>query len=299
MMASVLYASMAAAVLLHHRVVAEDLGGGWEQKQNEDGKMVQQLKIEAPAMTEEDQYGYVMPDRYRCDSCKAVMFHLDADLRKKQPKSRRLQEWEYTDIFDATCSGAFGGYGIKLIDGENALSGPGLPQDTKLAPGSGAIQMSSETWTKRLGELCREIVYEKLGEEDVYEKFYKGFKADGPAGLNNEVCKKELRQCEPVKPKKPAKKNDASEKKPKKEKAKKDVKTKKEKKEQMEKKAKAEPTKAKASSGSKIDFKTFVGNLAESHGLSSDAYSSPRTQAEWEKLTIALARGISSRHTEL
>lgn len=298
-MASVLHASMAAAALLHHRVLAKDLGGGWEEKQNEEGKMVQQLKIEAPAMTEEDQYGYVMPDRYRCDSCKAVMFHLDADLRRKQPKSRRLQEWEYTDVFDATCSGAFGGYGIKLIDGENALSGPGLPQESKLAPGSGAIQMSSETWSKRLGELCREIVYEKLGEEDVYEKFHKAFQAGGPAGLNNEICTKELRQCE-VGPKKPAKKEETSkekaEKKAKKEKAKKDAKAQKEKK---EKKAKAEQSKAKSASGSKIDFKTFLSKLAESHGLSSDAYASPRTQVEWEKLTVNLARGISNRHTEL
>jgi len=274
------------------------LGGGWEEKQNDEGKMVQQMKIEAPAMTEEDQYGYVMPDRYRCDSCKAVMFHLDADLRKKQPKSRRLQEWEYTDVFDATCGGAFGGYGIKLIDGENALAGPGLPRESKLAPGSGAIQMSSETWTKRLGELCREIVFEKLGEEEVYDKFYTAFKAGESAGLNNDICTKELRQCE-VGPKRPAKKEEAADKAPKKK-----SKAKKAKKEKSEKKAKAATAKAASptpASGlkSKIDFKTFLSTLAESHGLSSDAYVSPRTQVEWEKLTVALARGISSRHAEL
>merc|ERR1712154_571015 len=106
------------------------------------------------------------------------------------------------DIFDDTCRSAFGGYGIKLIDGENALSGPGLPHDDKLAPGSGAIQMSSETWTKRLGELCREIVYEKIGEEETYEKFYAASKAGEPAGLNTGVCTGELRQCT-VGPKKP------------------------------------------------------------------------------------------------
>merc|ERR1719221_1161728 len=108
------------------QVIGKDLGGGWEEKTNEEGKVVQQMKIEAPAFTEEDQYGYVMPDKYRCNSCKAVMFHLDADLRKKHPKSRRMKQWEYTDVMDDTCRGAFEGYGIRLVDGENTLSGPGL-----------------------------------------------------------------------------------------------------------------------------------------------------------------------------
>merc|ERR1740121_957990 len=86
-----------------------------------------------------------------------------------------MKEWEYTDTFDDLCRNSFEGYGIKLINGENALSGPGLPRDDKLSPGSGAIQMSSENWSKRLGEICRKIVFEKLGEEETYEKFYKQF----------------------------------------------------------------------------------------------------------------------------
>lgn len=133
---------------------AKDLGGGWEEKRNDEGKVVQQLKIEAPSMTEEDQYGYTMPDRYRCDGCKAVMWHLDKEFRKRQPKNRKMKESEFTDAFDETCHyKTFDGYGIKLIDGENALSGAGLPRVENLAPGSGAIQMSSETWSKRLGDL--------------------------------------------------------------------------------------------------------------------------------------------------
>merc|ERR1712039_224351 len=165
--------------------------------------VVQQLKIEAPAMTEEDQYGYTMPERYRCDSCKAVMFHLNQGLQKKHPKSRRMKEWEYTDAFKDVCRSGFEGYGIKLIDGENALSGPGIPRNDKLAPGSGAIQMSSENWSKRLGEICRKIVFEKLGEDEVYERFYNKFRADtsgdedaqSEAGLSETVCIRDLREC--------------------------------------------------------------------------------------------------------
>merc|ERR1712146_515241 len=83
-------------------------------------------KIEAPAMTEADQYGYNMPDQYKCDACKAVMYHLNGALKARQPKSRRLQEWEFQDVFDETCANGFQGYGVKLIDGKNVLSGPGL-----------------------------------------------------------------------------------------------------------------------------------------------------------------------------
>merc|ERR1712186_45512 len=97
-------------------------------KKKEDGSVVQELKIEAPSFTEEDQYSQIMPDRYKCDSCRAVMFHLEEGLRKKQPKSRRMKQWEYTDAMDDTCRSGFEGYGVKLLNGQNTLSGPGLLQ---------------------------------------------------------------------------------------------------------------------------------------------------------------------------
>merc|ERR1711998_256882 len=118
-----------------------------------DGRVVQELKIEAPAMTEEDQYGYVMPGQYKCDSCKAVVFHLNKAMTDRHPKSRRMKDWEYTELFEETCNGAFEGYGIKLVNGKNKLSGPGLAAEEQLAPGSGAIQMGGESWTRRLGEV--------------------------------------------------------------------------------------------------------------------------------------------------
>jgi hypothetical protein len=40
-----------------------------------------------------------------------------------------------------------------------------------LAPGSGAIQMGGETWSKRLSEACRTIVYESVGEDELYDKY--------------------------------------------------------------------------------------------------------------------------------
>jgi len=223
---------------------AKDTGGGWEESQNEDGKVVQQLKIEAPAMTEEDQYGHVMPDRYKCDSCKAVMFHLDEGLRKAQPKSRRMKEWEFTDTFEEVCKNGFPGYGIKLINGENALSGAGLPRDDTLAPGAGAIQMSSENWSKRLGEVCRKIVFETMGEEETYEAFYNAFKDGEKTGLNADLCLKELRYCTAVKegPKPPKKEEKPKKDKKDKKKDKKDKKAKKDKKDKESKKNEVDVT---------------------------------------------------------
>merc|ERR1712146_175016 len=98
------------------------------------------------------------------------------------------------------------GYGIKLIDGENTLSGPGLKEhESKIAPGSGAIQMGGESWTKRLAELCRKIVYEKVGEEEIYDMLYKKMRAeaDGASSdadsalseITTQVCIKETRDC--------------------------------------------------------------------------------------------------------
>lgn len=251
------------------------------------GKVVQELKIEAPAMTEEDQYGYVMPDRYRCQACRAVMFHLDAELRKRQPKGRRLKQWEYTDVMDDTCRSGFQGYGVKLVDGENALSGPAFVGDeSKIQPGSGSVQMSSDSWNKRLGEICRKVVYEELGEEELYEKFYEGYKSDGeedgPA-LGKELCKAELTYCrETKKPKQPAAKKEA--KKPK------------------EKKAKAKPKKetavaqaAEASSEERVSPEDMLRKLAVAHGYSSSEYVGTRTEREWKKLFLSISGRIHNQ----
>jgi hypothetical protein len=310
-------AFLSVAVLCQAKEPEKDLGGGWKEK-NKDGKVVQELKIEAPTMTEEDQYGYNMPDRYKCDSCRAVMFHIEQDLSKRHPKSRRMRAWEYTDAFDDICKTSFEGYGIKLINGENALSGPALRErDDQLAPGSGAIQMGGESWTKRLGEICRKTVYEKVGEDEVYEGFYKQYKAadEAQAGaqlsLYQAFCVKELRECE-TGPKLPPKPKEPEEKPAKAEKAKpaKAAKAKKEKENAaLKKTAKAssdasEPARTSASSSAaktketaeeKVSVEAFLKGLASRHGLTSDEYLAPRTVAEWERLTLGISGKLYDR----
>lgn len=278
--------------------------GAWKEKTNDEGKVVQELKIEAPSMTEEDQYGYKMPDRYKCDSCRAIMHHLGQALKKTHPKSRRMKQWEYTDAFDEACRSSFEGYGIKLLNGENTLSGPGLVHEEQLAPGSGAIQMGGETWSKRLSEACRAIIYERVGEDELYDKY----REDG--GLSEAVCYQDLRDCVtgPQTPPKPKEGSTAEKPKADKPKAKKE---KKDKAKAKEPKAAASVATAssrsakEASSGGaseeRVDSQTFFRHLAERHGLTSDEYLTSRSERDWEKLIVAMAGRIFNKlgHNEL
>lgn len=246
---------------------AASAGDKWESKVDEEGRNVQQLKIQAPSMTEEDQYGYTMPGQYRCDSCKVVVHHINDALKRKQPKNRRLQEWEYHDLFDETCAKGFSGYGVAFVNGQNVLSGPGLKRDN-LEPGMGAIQMGGETWEKRLGELCRKFVYEKIGEDDVYEHF----RTDGE--VSEDLCYRETRDCmlgpQPSRDDKDSNK----ETKPKK------------------------PKKAKAAAAARaldIDMSTFMTQLAKKHGLAKNAYTKKRSSAEWEHLILQVSNRIAAQ----
>merc|ERR1712060_214349 len=70
------------------------------------------------------------------------------------------------------------------------------------APGGGAIQMGGESWVKRLGEVCRKIVFEKVGEDEIYDRFYKKFRneangvdSEDEIGLNETMCTHELHDC--------------------------------------------------------------------------------------------------------
>merc|ERR1712048_598378 len=261
-------------------------GSAAHDRGNEKGKVVQEMKIEAPAMTEEDHYGYNMPDQYKCDACKAAMYHLNEALITKHPKSRRLQEWEYQDIFDETCTEGFKGYGVKLVDGKNVLSGPGLRHDEHLQPGMGAIQMGGEKWEKRMGEMCRKIVYESIGEENIYEHF----RAVGnlPQGLCEEatrMCQTGVQDQNRVKNQKKTKHSKNSGKQ-----------IKKEKKTKSKAKAAEEParTEKPSNQGEALDLTSFLTQIAKDHDVPTSAYTQPRSRTEWERTILQMAGRLYS-----
>jgi len=245
----------------------------WVEKKDEQGRAVQSLQIQAPAMTEEDQYGYTMPDQYRCDACKAVSHHLSEALKQRQPKNRRLKEWEYTEIFDETCKSGLSGYGVALMDGQNVLSGPALQRDD-IKAGMGAIQMGGETWEKRLGEICRKFVYEKIGEEELYEHSRSNGK------VSSDLCFHETRHCQ-MGPK-AAQKKDAT------------AKAAKGSKEKSPKSGKSDKSKS-----SEIDLSTFMVKLAKKYGLSKSAYTKKRSFEEWENMIVEVAQQMSDRKSKL
>merc|ERR1711904_766780 len=88
-----------------------------------------------------------------------------------------------------TCKAAFEGYGVKLIDGKNTLSGPGLKHPDSIPAGGASIQMGGQGWSNRLSEICRSIVYDKVGEDELYEKFYTNRK------IPESMCYSEMSQC--------------------------------------------------------------------------------------------------------
>merc|ERR1712187_1076071 len=250
---------------------------------NENRKVVQEMKIEAPAMTEEDHYGYNMPDQYKCDACKAAMYHLNEALITKHPKSRRLQEWEYQDIFDETCANGFQGYGVKLIDGKNVLSGPGLKHEEKLQPGMGAIQMGGEKWEKRMGEICRTLVYETIGEDKLYEYFRSA------GELKENVCHDSTRVCQKGGPNQNTDKliKTSEQAKRKSNKPKKESKPKKSKTQAVEQSRRQAEKQSVDAQG--IDLTEFFDQLAKEHRLAANAYTKKRSRKEWEKTLLQIA----------
>lgn len=282
---------------------------GWQEKRNSDGKVVQQMQISAPTMTEEDQYGYNMPDKYRCDSCKAVMFHLNAAMKKRHPKSRRMSEWEYNDLFEETCNEAFEGYGIKLVNGENALSGPGLAQPD-IAPGAAMIQYGGDGWKNRLREICRKLVFEQIGEDELYERY----RSDGK--IPESMCWKETSQCrKTVKPQKlkaekvPPKKQQVTSEKHHVQSKQKVVpnggpkaKAPVMKQVEVNSKAIASPSGStkvnKTGMDGQMDMETYMRSLALEDGLTTDTYAKLRPKEDWDSLIVAMASKIYMRHSE-
>merc|ERR1719253_205317 len=209
-----------------------------------------------------------MPEQYRCDSCKAVAYHLETALQKRELKSRRLTEWELQELFDETCKTGFAGYGLSHVNGESVLSGPALKRDD-LEPGMGAIQMGGETWEKRLGEQCRKFVYEKIGEDEVYDHFREH------GEVSEEMCFAETRDC-----KKPKLGPEIA------------IEAKKVKKSSAEKKAR------KTSKAPELDASAFMSQLAKKHGLAPTAYTAKRSFAEWEQVLLQASKRIPGHRQE-
>jgi hypothetical protein len=251
---------------------------GWTQTTNEKGQKVQQLQVMAPSLSEQDQKDFRLPEQYRCDACMAVSYQISQKFAKNTKKN--LKSWDVMEIIDNTCKeAAFPGYGVKLVDGENALSGPGIERDESLQPGGASIQMGGESWSRRLASECKEIVYDLVGEDEVFA-MYKGkdfgkklCKASGHCtGKAPEAKKKEKKED-----KKSEKKADKKEKKAEKKEA---------------KAPKADPKK------DPITFEDYVKKLSSRGLAGSDVFTNKRTQKAWDVELIKLSGKLSASAIE-
>lgn len=149
------------------------------------------------------------------------------------------------------------------------------------------------------------MIFEQVGEEEMYERFYRRFTAEEAGKINYDIselgfspdlCMKEFRECK-AGPKAASQK--LEEKTGKKEKAKKD-KAKEGKKAKKDKNDSTAKTFNKAvDEHEKVDAPTFLRTLAAKHGLTSDQYVASRTPAEWEKLMVSIAGKLFSQRSEM
>merc|ERR1711934_492508 len=118
---------------------------------------------------------------------------------------------------------------------------------------------------KRLGEICRKFVYDKIGEEELYDHF----RAKGE--VSSDLCISETRDCR-VGPKAPREEENA----------KNSAQTKKDKK----------PKEGKADVSGKsmdMDLATFIGKLAKKHGATKSEYTRKRSFSEWEQMVMEVS----------
>ena len=120
----------------------------------------QSIKLQAPSITEEDQYSLSMPERYKCRACQAIHHRLSSKLKT----IRKLSELNVLTAFEEECKATnLSGYGLSSVDGESTLTGPGIEADA-INPGSGSIQMGGEMWNKRMHALCDQKIDDEWTE---------------------------------------------------------------------------------------------------------------------------------------
>jgi len=153
-------------------------------EQFDDG--VKPLRVSSPIISEEDFGSQVMPSQYKCDACRAVMFQLNIALQAKHPKGRKMHEWEYIELFEDVCQNSFQSYGITSVDGENRLSGPGIPWESR---GGTMVTSGEVSWARRLSAACQSHIFDKFGEDAAYALYQKEQKFDTSA------CSVELKEC--------------------------------------------------------------------------------------------------------
>ena len=133
------------------------------------GEVKTEMKLQAPTLSEEDQFSSSMPKQYKCDGCVTIAYHLSAVVNQHKNKfKKRVNEEDAMDVTERACSPTtYAGYGIVLDGGKNTFSGPALPPKERPQSG-GSIMLGGEMWSNRLASRCVQLV-DDIGEVEIVE----------------------------------------------------------------------------------------------------------------------------------
>lgn len=135
---------------------------------------MEKMTFTMPQTTDEERLSQVLPEHLECDVCRAIEFHMPKffqKLERRRKVSERksyLNEGAYIEAVEMLCShSTFSGYGIKEVNGNHRLSGPG----TEAADTPGVISGGGRIPTQMMDH-CKSLV-DDYGEKGIYEHYRK------------------------------------------------------------------------------------------------------------------------------
>ncbi|XP_037657558.1 marginal zone B- and B1-cell-specific protein [Choloepus didactylus] len=136
------------------------------------------LTATAPKLDDEEIYSAHMPAHLRCDACRAVAYQMwrylsEAEAKLHTPDSGgrpELSESVYTDVLDQSCSQSWQEYGVREVNQEKHLIGPGLSQGPQPTI---SVMITGGPWPVRLSRTCLHYLGE-FGEDQIYEVHRQG-----------------------------------------------------------------------------------------------------------------------------
>lgn len=134
---------------------------------------VKPMKFKAPSQTEEESHSSFLPNALRCDACQAIVHQthrIFAEFNNVHKYFKHnLPESEVIELVEKACKkDQYESYGIKTVNGENRLNGPGVVVTESVA----GMIAGGGRWPNRLSIICNEFV-EELGDEGLYNLYKK------------------------------------------------------------------------------------------------------------------------------
>ncbi|XP_076063272.1 marginal zone B- and B1-cell-specific protein-like isoform X3 [Oratosquilla oratoria] len=120
----------------------------------------------------------------KCDACTIIAALFSDALGQGHSilsRVKKLSEPEVIEALEGVCDDSWEGYGIKIVDGVERLSGPGSEVETS----EGEVEYDS-LWDHRLQDMCDELLSEAPDEMTLYKTWL-----SDSEGLSKYLCRGE------------------------------------------------------------------------------------------------------------